>query len=95
MPFSDAISSGEKTLLHGDYYATQWMAVCPNTEVFAASVNQSSFDASFAEVTFDTVTTGAYTDIKEGFTVYIGTGSDVDDYEFVGRIRKAATSTVI
>ncbi len=62
--------------------------------VFAARVNQASFTYPLAEVTYDTVTTGAYGDIQVGSTVLFGTAAGLDD---LGRqrIRKSADATKI
>lgn len=62
--------------------------------VFAARVNQSSFTYPLAQVTYDTVTTGAFGDIRPEMTVFFGTTPGGDE---LGRqrIRAAATSTVI
>lgn len=99
MPFPSAIS--DYTPLRGSssvpasYAANQYMVLGSNTVVFAARVNQASFTAPYAQITFDTVTTGAYTDILEGQTVLISATSSARDAYFAGRVRKAATSTLL
>lgn len=62
--------------------------------LFQARVNQASFTFPLAQVTFDTVTTGAYTDVVGGLTVLFGSSAGADD---LGRqrVRKAATSTIL
>lgn len=62
--------------------------------VFAARVNQSGFTYPLAQVTFDGVTTGAYTDVEPGMTVHFGTSAEAAD---LGRqrVRKAATSSLL
>lgn len=62
--------------------------------VFAARVNQASFTYPLAQVTFDGVTTGAYTDVLPGFTVLFGSSAGADD---LGRqrVRKDPTSTIL
>jgi hypothetical protein len=64
------------------------------TTVFAARVNQAAFTYPLSQVTFDTVTTGAYTAILPGMTVLFGSSAGADD---LGRqrVRAAATSTVL
>ncbi len=64
------------------------------TTVFAARVNQSVFTYPLDTLTFDTVTTGAYTDIKAGMTLYLGSTAGADD---LGRqrIRKTPTSSLL
>ncbi len=64
------------------------------TTIFAARVNQASFTYPIAEVTFDTVGTGAFGDIEAGMTVLFGSTAGDDDYGRQ-RVRKAATSTVL
>lgn len=62
--------------------------------IFAARVNQSSFTYPLGECEFDTVTTGAFGDIKVGMTLLFGTAAGDDD---LGRqrIRKVADSDTI
>lgn len=62
--------------------------------IFAARVNQASFTYPLGEVTFDGVTTGAYTDVLPGMTVCFGSSAGADDYGRQ-RIRKAATSETL
>lgn len=102
MPFPSALSAGNLTSLRGDastnptYRAPQYLSLCPNTTVFKALVNQASFTASYAQVTFDNVTTGAYTDIQVGQTVYIyDPASSKRAPKFVGRVRKTPTSSIL
>lgn len=61
--------------------------------VFAAQVNQTVFSYPLMQIAFDGVTTGAYTDIKEGMTVMIGTSAGLDNLGRV-RVRKSAAGTV-
>ncbi|MCX6057735.1 MAG: hypothetical protein NTW69_06260 [Chloroflexi bacterium] len=63
--------------------------------VFAARINQSFTTHDMqAQITYDTVTTGAYTDILPGQTLWIGSAAGLYD---VGeaRIRKTPTSTIL
>jgi len=65
------------------------------TAIFAARVNMPSGIAyPLDSITFDTVTTGAYTDIKVGQTVLLGSAAGLDD---LGRqrVRKTPTSTIL
>lgn len=101
MTYHTALTATEYTKLRGatdtvpTYRGTQYLSLCPNTTIFAARVNQESFTASFAQVTYDTVTTGAYTDIQVGQTVYLSSTSDIRDAYFTGRVRKTPTSSVL
>ena len=60
--------------------------------VFAAQVNQTVFSYPLMQIAFDNVTTGSYTDIKEGMTVLIGTSAGLDNLGRV-RVRKSAAGT--
>src|ERR1051326_5241949 len=101
MPFPSALSSGQYDSLRGTslinptYYASDLVIFCPNTVNFAARVNGAPAGARYAQVTFDPVTTGAYTDIKVGQTIIIGSTSDIRKAEFTGIVRKAPTSTIL
>jgi hypothetical protein len=64
------------------------------TTVFAARVNQATFTYPIDQLTFDTVTTGAFGDIRIGMTLLLGTAAGLDDLGRT-RIRGAATSTVL
>jgi hypothetical protein len=101
MSFNAALTSTQLESLRGTssvnptYSGKQFISLCPNTTVFAARVNQSSFTSSFAQITFDTVTTGAYTDLVVGQTVYLSATNDIRAAYFTGRVRKAPTSSVL
>lgn len=62
--------------------------------IFAARVNQTTFTYPLSQVTFDTVTTGAFGSIEVGQTVLFGSTAGAAD---LGRqrVRLAATSTVL
>ena len=62
--------------------------------ILAGLVNQASFTYPLAEVAFDSVTVGAYTDIRPGMTVLFGTTAGGDD---LGRqrVRKAAGASTL
>lgn len=70
MGFPSALVSGDYTELRGSNSGQAFLALNPNTVIFAARVNQSVFDTTFAQVTFDTVTTGTIAAALEGYTVY-------------------------
>lgn len=87
MPFPTALQTGDYTNLRANgHKSSQYLLLGSNTTVFAARVNQSSYAASFAVLTFDTVTTGAYTDILEGMTILISAANDKRAAYFVGRV---------
>lgn len=92
---SAELTAPQYVALHGNH-ETQWFTVLnPNLVVFQARVNQAVFGISFAEVEFDTVTVGAYTAALEGFPVLISHTSSIRDAFFVGRVRKAPTSSIL
>lgn len=74
--------------------ATQRLFLLSPEVIFRGRVNQASFTYPLAQVTFDGVTVGAYTDIKPGQTVLFGSTSGGDD---LGRqrVRKLATSNTL
>lgn len=106
MAFNTALTTGNYETLRGTsalaptYQSGVFASLCPNTIIFQALVNQASFTASFAQVTYDTVTIGAYTDIVAGMTVIISPTTDLTGAVFTGRARAdnsgaVATSTVL
>jgi len=101
LPFPSALSSGNYDSLRGTasipptYVAQQYLVLGSNTTVFAARVNQAVFADSFAQVTYDTVTTGAFADIETGMTVLLARTNDRRAAYFVGRVRKTPTSTLL
>jgi hypothetical protein len=93
-----AITAPELALLRLDRQHTKLFVALPAAPVvFAARVNQTFTSKTrdmCVQVTFDGVTTGAYTDILPGMTVLFGTtagGWDVG----IARVRLAATSTLL
>lgn len=64
------------------------------TVIFAARVNQSSFSWPMSQITYDTVTTGAYTAIGNSQTILFGSSAGASDLGS-SRIRLDPTSTVI
>lgn len=96
MSLPGALSAGDLVQLRAQqFFSPVYLLLAPNTVVFRAQINQSAFDASFAEITFDNVTVGSYTAIKEGFTCYISNTTDPRDALFTFRIRKSATNTIV
>lgn len=64
------------------------------TVVFRAQINQTVFTYPMAELTYDTVTVGAYTDIQPGMTMVISSAIGEADGGRQ-RIRKAADGTKV
>lgn len=94
-----ALTNAEKTLLRTDGHQTRlYMAIHNPDPIFKARVNQSfSADESHdmvAQVTFDTVTLGAYIDVLDGMTVFIGSSEGAYDVG-LARVRGTPTSSVL
>lgn len=100
MSWNSALTAPQLTQLRGaanttpTYSGAQYCSVCPNTVIFAAQVNQSTFATSFAQVTFDGVTTGAYTDILADMTVILSHTNNIYAGYVVGRARADNTGVV-
>lgn len=96
MPFPSPLSGGQVTSIRAGYFsATSYILINPVNVVFTALVNQSVFSSTFATVTYDN-SVGNIADVFDGFTVYIGSTSDIRNAEFVGRIRgNNSTGTVL
>ncbi len=62
--------------------------------LFQARVNQASFTYPLDQVTFDTVTTGTYSDIWPNATVWFGSSAGANDLG-ISRVRKLATSDTL
>ncbi len=102
MPFpSAALTSGQLDALRGTasinptWRGAQYMSLCPNSNVFVCRVNGTPTGSSYAEITFDTVTTGSYSDVKIGQTILVSRANDRRLAFFTGRIRLTATSTIL
>lgn len=96
MTFPGVQGSTNLTKMRGsEYYADQYMLLCSNTVVFTARINGAPTGKTYAQVAFDTVTTGAYTDIEVGMTVYFSRTNDIKKAYFRGRARKTPTSTIL
>lgn len=101
MSFNTALTAPNLVTLRGSstvapsYAGSVYLSIVPQTIVFRALVNQVSFTASYAEITFDTVTTGAFSDILPGMTVYISPATDLSKATFIGRARESATATIL
>jgi hypothetical protein len=91
-----AITSSELVKLRADnQWSSLYAAIYKPQTIFAAQINQSfTTTDDITEITFDNVTTGAYTDIPAGATMYIGTTPGAYNVG-LARVRKAATSSVI
>lgn len=100
MSFNTALSAPNLVTLRGSstvaptYAGSVYLSACPNTNVYTARVNQVSFTASFAQVTYDGGS-GTLADVVDGMTVLISHTNDRTKAFFTGRVRKAPTSTIL
>jgi len=96
MTFVSTLTSGEiSDARAGGFNVRQLVLACPNTVIFQAQINQSEFDTSYAELTFDNVSVGAYTAISEGYTIYVSdTAGDLRNPVFEGRVRSDNSGVV-
>lgn len=100
MPFPSTLTSQQKTDIRTlGYKRKAYVLATPKSIVFQATVKDAIADSDYAEVEFDTPTTGAYTDIVAGQTVIVHTdSSDIDDIvsgQYPTFAREAATSTAV
>jgi hypothetical protein len=79
-------------VLSGGYRAREYLVICPSTVIFAARVNGTPAADVFASFAYDTVTVGAFGDIKEGQAILVGRTSNIRAAFFRGRARKPAIS---
>ena len=92
------ITTDQLTLLREAHYeGAAYLIAGPQSIVFAARVNGAPNAASsdYDQLTFDTVTTGAYTDLIVDMDVRISHTNDVRKAFFYGRVRKTPTSTIL
>lgn len=77
MPFCDVLTSQQKTNIRANnFYSSAYILINPINIVFAAQVNQTIFATTYAELSFNNVTTGAITNVKDGYTIYISNSSE-------------------
>jgi hypothetical protein len=81
-------------VLSGGYRAREYIVVCSTDIVFQALISATPAASVFAQVSFDTVTVGAYTDIAVGQVVLISHDTNIR-HATRYRVRKAPTSSVL
>lgn len=86
-----ALSGEDYTAIRGAALARRRVVLNPNTILLAGQVNQSAFATSFAQVTYDSVTAGDYTDALAGYTVLFAHTDDISQAFHVARLRQPAT----
>lgn len=93
MSFNAALSSGNYDSLRGtstvrpSFAGSVNLSLCPNTTVYSARVNQASFAASFAQVTYDGGS-GTLANVRTDMTILFSRTNSAAAAYHVGRIRK-------
>lgn len=90
------ITTDQLDLLRTAHYeGSAYLIAGPRSVVFAARVNGTPTASDYAQISYDTVTTGAYTDLIVDMDVRISHTSDIRDAFFYGRVRKTPTSSIL
>lgn len=92
MAVSPALTGGELTALLGVGTVRRFLSPVPDVTVATALVNQVTFTYPIAQLTVDT--TSNWTLVREGMTVYVGSGAGLRD-RGTYRVRKAGNSTTL
>lgn len=93
MAFLPDLTAGNLVSLRGDsstppfYRGATYISVCPNTNVYTARINQSTFADSLAQLTYDTGS-GTLANVLPGMVVLISETNDRTAAYFRGRVRK-------
>lgn len=91
-----ALTTAELALIRGEGQSSEiYLGILTPEIIFACRVNQS-FEThdQIAQVVFDSVASGVYTDILAGMSLYVGSSAGAYDLGIV-RVRKAATSAIV
>jgi hypothetical protein len=90
------ITSDQLTLLREAHYeGAAYLIAGPQNVVFAARVNGTPSALDYAQVNYDTVTIGSLSDIIVDMDVRISHTNDIRKAFFYGRVREAATSSIL
>lgn len=89
-----ALSPSQETTWRTRHEVRQYVYISRPATVFAARIDMASVSYPLTSITFDTVTTGTYTDIEPGMTLLLGSSAGASDYG-IQRVRSAATSSTI
>lgn len=93
MPASPTLTGDELAALLGPTTLRRFLSPVPDVTVATALVNQATFTYPLAQLTVDT-TSGTWSSVREGQTVYIGSTSGARD-RGTYRVRKAGNSTTL
>lgn len=100
MPFPGAISSENLVKIRGSdtieprYSCAVYLSACPNTNVYTARVNQSTFTSPLASLTYDGWS-GTLSDVLPGMTILVSHTNDRAKAFWRGRVRKSPSATVL
>lgn len=93
MPASPTLTGDELAALLGPTTLRRFLSPVPDVTVATALVNQATFAYPIAQLTVDN-TSGTWSSVREGQTVYIGSTSGARD-RGTYRVRKAGNSTTL
>jgi hypothetical protein len=102
MALQTALTANQLKMLRGTSTIKRRAVVAPNvsllpgTILLAARVNGTPTGDAFSQITYNTVTTGSYTNLKVGHRVMISHTSSIQDRYFDGRLTwQIATSSIL
>jgi hypothetical protein len=97
MSFNEVLTEDQRDIVDaGGYIGRDYILFCPNTVVLQCHPAAASAEDVIAEFEYDSVVTGAYTDVYEGQVVIISTTTDLKATElWRGRIRELPTSSTL
>lgn len=80
MAFPSALTTQQQTNIEAPgYTCSPLVLVDPNDIIFQATINQASFETVFVSLTFDNVTIGSITNVLDGYTVFIGSETNLKE----------------
>ncbi|RMG82109.1 MAG: PKD domain-containing protein, partial [Chloroflexi bacterium] len=97
MVFLSTITTTEQDSIRaGGYGGRLYLLHHPNTIVFQAQIEiGASPSAPSASIYYKNVTAGTYTDILDGYTVYLSSTPSIRDAYYATRVRGSATTSTI
>jgi hypothetical protein len=95
MPFPTTLTAGQLANLRGSTYRSEThLAYCPQTTVFRCRPSVAVTSRVFGQFNYNSVDVGAFGAVKVGQRVYITATTSLVRPLFVGRVRKAPTSSI-
>lgn len=89
------LTAGQYTSLRGDHLVETVVVPNPNTIAFKVRVNGTPSGSSVSAFNYDTVTVGAFGDVRVGWTLLISQTDNINAAYFRGRVRVAPSATVL